>query len=183
MESKSPNLIAIGAVVAIILGLAMTVAGPGSRLDNAYSFLTNTTPAQSGQPIANAGAHDYHLIARQDAIDNHIDGDLFVTQIQVESGFNPDAVSPMGAIGIAQIMPSTAAGWNVDPHDPVASLSAAAKAMAWYSQQYSGDYTKALSAYNYGYVRTNTAISNCGANWRACVPAETDRYIRAITGA
>jgi soluble lytic murein transglycosylase-like protein len=138
---------------------------------------------QSGQPQAQAaGATDYHAMARQDAIDNGLNPDLFVTQIQVESGFNPDAVSPMGAIGIAQIMPSTAAGWNVDPHDAVASLSAAAKAMARYYTDYQS-YPKALAAYNAGTDNLNRAVSNCGANWRACVPAETDRYIHAITGA
>src|SRR5207302_1257091 len=83
-----------------------------------------------------------HAIARQDAIDNGLNPDLFERQINQESGWNPNAVSQMGAIGIAQIMPRTAAGWNVDPHDPVASLSAAAKAMAWYQNHY-GSYEKA----------------------------------------
>jgi soluble lytic murein transglycosylase-like protein len=126
---------------------------------------------------------NYHQVARQDAIDNHIDPDLFERQINQESGFNPNAQSVMGAIGIAQIMPSTAKGWNVNPWNATDSLSAAAKAMAWYQNQYNGDYSKALSAYNYGYVRTNIALSNCGDNWKGCVPVETRNYISAVMGA
>jgi soluble lytic murein transglycosylase-like protein len=147
--------------------------------------------AQGGNPFAAAHqspvqdvsckALDYRCIARDDAIDNYISADLFERQINQESGFNPYAISPAGAIGIAQIVPSTAEGWGVDPHDPVASLAAAAKAMARYNNQY-GSYQKALSSYNCGTDCTNRAVSQCGANWRACVPVETDRYIRAIMG-
>jgi soluble lytic murein transglycosylase-like protein len=181
MESKSPSLIAIGAIVAIILGIVMTAAGPGSRLGNAYNYLTNTTPSQSGMSVANAGAHDYHQLARQDAMDNGIDPTLFERQINQESGWNPDAVSSMGAIGIAQIMSRTAAGWGVDPHDPVASLSAAAKAMAWYQNHY-GSFEKALAAYNCGTDTLNKAMAEYGADWRVGLPAETQRYIHAIVG-
>jgi len=122
---------------------------------------------------------DYHTLARQDAISNGINPDIFERQIQMESGFNPNAVSQAGAIGIAQIMPGTAAGWNVDPHDPVASLSAAATAMAHYYTTYQS-YPKALAAYNAGTSRLDMALARCGTSWRVCVPAETQRYIRAI---
>jgi soluble lytic murein transglycosylase-like protein len=131
--------------------------------------------------VANAGAHDYHALARQDALDNGIDPTLFERQINQESGWNPDAVSSMGAIGIAQIMSRTAAGWGVDPHDPVASLSAAAKAMAWYQNHY-GSFEKALAAYNCGTDTLNKAMAEYGADWRVGLPAETQRYIHAIVG-
>ena len=87
----------------------------------------------------------------------------------------------MGAIGIAQIMPRTAAGWNVDPRDPVASLSAAAKAMAWYQNHY-GSFEKALAAYNAGTDALDRAMAEYGADWRIGLPAETQRYIHAIVG-
>jgi soluble lytic murein transglycosylase-like protein len=144
--------------------------------------------SQGGNPFGNppvqntsCKSQDYRCIARDDAIDNYLDADWFEKQINQESGFNPNAVSPMGAIGIAQFMPATAAGLGIDPHDPVASLSAAASAMARYNNQY-GNYAKALAAYNCGTSCVNTAIARCGVSWRACVPAETDRYIRAIMG-
>ena len=181
MESKSPSLIAIGAIVAIILGIVMTAAGPGSRLDNAYNYLTNTSGQPNQLSVAGASAHDYHAIARQDAIDNGLNPDLFERQINQESGWNPNAVSQMGAIGIAQIMPRTAAGWNVDPHDPVASLSSAAKAMAWYQNHY-GSFEKALAAYNAGTDALDRAMAEYGADWRIGLPSETQRYIHTIVG-
>jgi soluble lytic murein transglycosylase-like protein len=119
-------------------------------------------------------------MARQDAIDNGIDPTLFERQINQESGFNPDAISSAGAIGIAQIMSSTASEWNVNPHDPVASLSAAAKAMAWYYHHY-GSYAKALSAYNGGSSKLNYCIANY-SDWLSCMPGETQRYVAAIGG-
>jgi soluble lytic murein transglycosylase-like protein len=170
-QQKSPSIIAIGAVVAILLGLVMAFMG-NPKVSGGINYLSTGNTAPSG---------DLHALARQDAIDNGISADLFERQINQESGFNPNAVSPMGAIGIAQIMPSTAQGWHVDPHDPIASLSAAAKAMTWYNNHY-GNYAKALAAYNAGTSTVDTAIAEYGASWRIGLPAETQRYITAIIG-
>ena len=120
----------------------------------------------------------YQSIAYQDAIDNGIPPDKFVKQIQVESGFNQYAVSPMGAIGIAQIMPDTASGWGVDPRDPSASLSAAAKAMSSYQNQY-GDYSKALVCYNAGCTALLRAENGCSYYYWCLLP-ETRHYIDMI---
>lgn len=108
---------------------------------------------------------------------------LFVRQIDVESGFDPDIVSPAGATGVAQIMPATAQGWGVDPLDPIASIDAAAKHMAEYVQKYGG-YENALRAYNAGpgaieasrnYDETNAYVAKIlqGAN-----PGGLDKPVR-----
>ena len=60
----------------------------------------------------------------------------FVRQINLESGFNPNAVSPSGAVGIAQSMPSTAAGLEVNPWDQIQALRSAAHLMARYAARY-----------------------------------------------
>ena len=57
----------------------------------------------------------YVAIARQDAINAGISPDYFTRQINLESGFNPNASSPSGAVGIAQFLPSTAAGLGINP--------------------------------------------------------------------
>lgn len=95
--------------------------------------------------------------ARQAAIRHGINPALFTAQIKQESGFNPKARSKSGAIGIAQIMPSTARAWRVNPHDPKQALNAAAKAMSSYVRTYKkqGHDTLAaqklaLAAYNAG---------------------------------
>ena len=125
----------------------------------------------------------YVAIARQDAINVGISPDYFVRQINLESGFNPNAVSPAGAVGIAQFLPSTAAGLGFDPYDPIAALNGAAHLMASYNHNYGGDYAKALAAYNGGPGAVQNAVNGCGeANWMNCLPGETRNYIRTIMG-
>lgn len=113
---------------------------------------------------------DWQTATRKAAEKYGLDPDVFERQIRQESSFNPNAVSGAGAIGIAQIMPATAAGWGVNPHDPAASLDAAAKHMAQYVKQY-GSYRDALVAYNAGPGKVGQAL-----------PAETQDYIRTILG-
>ena len=124
----------------------------------------------------------YVAIAQQDAIAVGISPDYFVRQINAESGFNPNSVSPAGAVGIAQFLPSTAAGLGVNPWDPIQALRGAARLMASYAQNYGGDYAKALAAYNGGSGTVQYAVTNCGANWLNCLPGETRHYINVIMG-
>lgn len=116
----------------------------------------------------------YEPIARAAARRYGFPEDVYVRQVNQESGFNPRAGSPAGAQGINQIMPGTARGWGVDPWDPVASLDAGAKAMAKYYKDY-GDLGMALAAYNAG----PGAVNQYGG-----VPPydETRRYLAAILG-
>lgn len=118
---------------------------------------------------------DYRAAAAAAAKKYGYDPGYFTRQIGAESNFNPNAHSPAGAQGIAQIMPGTARGWGVNPRDPLASLDAAAKAMSGYLRSYHGDYRKALAAYNAG----PGAVAKYGG-----VPpyAETQNYVNKILG-
>jgi soluble lytic murein transglycosylase-like protein len=122
----------------------------------------------------------YVALARQDAIDVNIPPDLFIRQINLESGFNPNAISPAGAIGIAQFMPGTAADLGINPYDPVSSLRGAAGLMSHYVEWYGGNYAKALAAYNAGPGTVNWAVWEGGWNWQAYLPYETRAYIRIV---
>ncbi len=126
----------------------------------------------------------YVDLAAQYAIAAGIPPALFQQQIKVESGYNPNAVSPAGAIGIAQFMPATAAGLTppLDPTDPVASLAAAAQYMASKTKQFGGDYKKALASYNAGDGAVNAAVAAHGDNWLQFMPSETFKYVQSITG-
>jgi hypothetical protein len=124
----------------------------------------------------------YVTIAQQDAKAVGIPPDYFARQIEQESGFNPNAVSPSGAVGIAQFLPSTAAGLGINPWDPIQALRGAATMMANYARQYGGDYAKALAAYNGGSGTVQSAVNNCGANWLNCLPGQTRHYIYIIMG-
>ena len=75
---------------------------------------------------------------------------LLAAQLMAESNFNPNAVSPAGAQGIAQFMPATAASYGLDdPFDAIASIEAQARMMARLLRQF-GSVELALAAYNAG---------------------------------
>ena len=97
---------------------------------------------------------------------------LLAAQLMAESGFNPRAVSPAGARGIAQFMPGTAASYGLrDPFDPVASIDAQAHLMSDLLRQFRS-VPLALAAYNAG----PGAVSGC-----RCIPyAETRAYVTRI---
>jgi hypothetical protein len=90
----------------------------------------------------------WRSLAAQDARAAGLDPNIFLRQINQESGFNPNARSGAGAVGIAQIVPRYHP--NVNPSDPYASLKYAANYMASLVHQYGGSYQKALSVYNSG---------------------------------
>jgi hypothetical protein len=119
--------------------------------------------------VDNACVADWQAEARRAAKRYGLDPGIFSRQIKQESGFNPNARSPAGALGIAQIMPATARGWGVNPLDPAAALNAAAKNMASYVRRYGG-YENALRAYNAG--PGNIARSHGFS--------ETNAYVNAI---
>jgi hypothetical protein len=74
---------------------------------------------------------------------------LLAAQLNAESGFDPNAVSPDGAIGLAQFLPSTATSVGIDPHDPIDSINGMAKLMSHYFKTY-GNWQSALYAYHDG---------------------------------
>ena len=142
-----------------------------------------TQVAASGYqgPTITLSHSQYVAIAEQDATNAGISPVYFTRQIQVESGFNPNAYSPGGAEGIAQFEPGTAAGLGINPWDPIQALQAAAQMMANLYHQY-GDYAKALAAYNAGSANLNNAVRSCGSSWLSCMPAETQHYVATIMG-
>lgn len=168
--SSSSGLESLG-WIAVLIGIL--VLAPALMMTSHHPSTSTTTTTLQG------GSSDYRAMARQDAINAGINPDYFVNQINQESGFNPDAISPVGAIGIAQIMPATASEWNVDPHDPVASLRVASQRMSWYQNYFSGDYAKALAAYNCGIGCLDSASKRC-LYYFYCLPQETRAYIQAI---
>ncbi len=77
--------------------------------------------------------------------------DLLTAMAQQESGFNPDAVSRTGAMGIMQIMPATASELELEhPFDAYENIMAGADYIAQKLEQYNGNLDKALAAYNAG---------------------------------
>lgn len=116
----------------------------------------------------------YMQMARDAARRNNVPEDLFLRLVQQESGWKAAARSHKGAIGLAQLMPGTAATLGVNPHDPYENLEGGAR---YLSQQYRtfGSWRLALAAYNAG----PGAVQKYGG-----VPPykETRNYVRVIWG-
>lgn len=128
------------------------------------------------------GPSYYQTLARQDAQQAGIRPDIFARQMNQESGFQPFVVSSAGAIGMAQFMPTTAAGIGLNPWNPVASLQVAARYMANKLAFYVGDYSKALASYNAGGGAVAAAVDQYGSDWLAHMSTETRGYVRNILG-
>ena len=103
----------------------------------------------------------------------NVSGALLAAQLMAESGFDPRAVSPAGAQGIAQFIPSTAASYGLhDPFDPEAAIDAQAHLMSDLLRRFRS-VPLALAAYNAG----PGAVSACGC---AGPYAETRAYVARI---
>ena len=112
--------------------------------------------------------------------------------VAVESGFNPQALSPKGARGLWQFMPHTARRYRLvvslerdDRLDPVKSTYAAADYLKDLYAQF-GNWPLALAAYNAGEDRVEQALERAGARdfWTlrqtSALPEETRRYVPAV---
>jgi len=161
---------------------APTAHAHAAQHSTAYT-VTSTNPSQmTTVPVSYSVSNDYASIARQAATSAGISPDLFVRQIQQESGFNPGAVSPAGAVGIAQFMPATAASMGVNPYDPTSALYGGARLMAQLNNEFGGNYAKALAAYNGGPGAVIAAQNAGGANWLSFCPTESQNYVHIIMG-
>src|SRR6266478_192922 len=111
----------------------------------------------------------------QAAARHNVDPSLVRAVVKVESNFNPNAVSRKGAMGLMQLMPSTARSLKVkNPFDPEQNVDAGVRHLKQLLENYGGDVNLTLAAYNAG----------SGAEARSSgIPrfAETQNYVRRIT--
>lgn len=92
---------------------------------------------------------DYQSYADQAAAKFGIPQQIFSSLINTESNWNANAVSSAGAVGLTQLLPSTAASLGVDPHDPLQNIAGGADYLASLFKQF-GNWPDALAAYNIG---------------------------------
>jgi soluble lytic murein transglycosylase-like protein len=150
------------AMLAASMGHATpALAEPATAFSRQLQGLYPINPAKRRQyaPLIEAAARRYRL-----------DPALLHAVISAESGYEPDAVSPRGAIGLMQLMPETATELGVNPWDPAANIDGGARHLARLKRQYP-DIRLALAAYNAG----EGAVSR----HRRTIPPypETRRYV------
>ncbi len=109
------------------------------------------------------------------------DANLLKAIVQVESGFNPKAVSPKGAVGLMQVMPATARGLGVDGpsgalFDPARNLDTGARYLRQLMDRFVNRPDLAIAAYNAG----ETAVMRHGYG----IPPypETQAYVKNVLG-
>ena len=109
-----------------------------------------------------------------------VDPNLALAVARQESGFNQAARSPVGAIGVFQLMPATAKWLGVDPYNIEQNIEGGIRYLSQLLAQYGNDVNRALAAYNWGPGNLARAIANYGEQWIAHAPAETKNYVASI---
>lgn len=156
------------------MGNLQTVDGkPATLTGNLTGSFAPMNPFSDGAVTGQATPALKQMI-QQAARQAGVDENLFDALVSTESNYDPKARSRAGAMGLAQLMPDTAAGLGVtDPFDPAQNLKGGAQYLAQLLQQF-GDARLALAAYNAGPSRVIKA-----GNQVPDIP-ETKRYVDKI---
>ena len=154
-----PSLPALIFAAVVLTGLGLMAAAPFRDGLNGPAILI---PASMLKQVDAAAAAE------------GIDPDLMRAMIQCESRYDPMAKSPMGSIGLMQLMPQTAVrfgvtdAWQVDQN-----LKGGAKYLRFLLERYQGDTVRAVTAYNAG----ENAVDRAGS----VAPTEESRlYAKAV---
>ena len=119
-----------------------------------------------------AQAHARHPGLRRAGISPVEWGALFRANIAIESNFRQSARSPVGAIGLGQLMPRTAQSLGIDPHDPSENLDGSARYLLMQLEEF-GSVPLALAAYNAG--------PDAVARYQSIPPyRETQEHVRKV---
>lgn len=111
----------------------------------------NSAPSFRSHAIPTHSAADLNQVVNSASAAYHLDPDLVNSVIHAESGFNSHALSPKGARGLMQLMPSTASALGVsDAFDPEANVGGGSRYLRELLERYNFDLVKALAAYNAG---------------------------------
>ena len=149
-------------------------AGPLAEVPAEIALVADyaaSRPSLAAQMVPAAYAAKIHeLAARFD-----LSPALLEAVVWQESRWRANAVSPVGARGLAQLMPGTARELGVNPDDPFANLEGGARYLRQQLDRFDGDVEKALAAYNAGPGRVIAAGG---------IPAirETQMYVASVMG-
>lgn len=157
---------------------AADAAGFSSALESALHPQAPVEPSADGAANAPAPVPPEQIdsLVNQNAQIWQVDPALIKAVIANESGFNANATSPVGAQGLMQLMPETAASLGVrNPYDPAQNVAGGTRYLRSMLDRFGGDARLAIAAYNAG----PGAVEKYGD-----VPpyAETKNYVENVLG-
>ncbi len=136
------------------------------------------TPTAADPKDRRPSVDDICRTLAQAAADNELPEEFFTRLIWQESRFDPTAVSPAGAQGIAQFMPRTAAARGlVNAFEPLQALQESASYLRELRTTFRGSLGLAAAAYNAGPGQVEAWLAG-----RRGLPFETQAYVRIVTG-
>jgi hypothetical protein len=173
---------------AILRWLAVVVAAalsqpPPARAEPQSASATSNEPAKAATNEAEPkgprpSVDEICRTLAQAAADNKLPEGFFTRLIWQESGFDPVAVSPAGAQGIAQFMPQTAAMRGLaNAFEPLQALRESASYLSELRTTFGGNLGLAAAAYNAGPGAVEAWLVG-----RRSLPAETLAYVHVVTG-
>jgi soluble lytic murein transglycosylase-like protein len=116
-----------------------------------FKVARSTESIRVTRPVSSAYRDNYDDLIVKHAQANNLRPDLVRAVVQVESGYNPGAVSPKGAMGLMQLMPATAAQLAVrSPFDPAENIRGGTAYLRQLLDRFQGNEELALAAYNAG---------------------------------
>ena len=145
----------------------------GAAPDNDFQEILDSSVKNTQKPNSVSRAEIDNLVAKY-ADKNGLDEDFVKAVINQESGFNPNATSKCGAMGLMQLMPSTAQGLGVvNAYDAEQNIEGGTKYLKGLMDRFGNDKSLALAAYNAG----PNAVKKYGG-----IPpyAETQNYVKNI---
>ena len=145
-----------------------------SALSGSQGSTSSVSGATSSDSIS--APEDLETYFKEASETYHVDVNLLKAIAKVESNFNPKATSSAGAMGVMQLMPSTAKGLGIrDAYDAHDNIMGGAKIISQNLKKYNGDLSLALAAYNAG----SGNVDKYGG-----IPpfTETQNYVKKVLG-
>lgn len=141
--------------------------------DKDFQNILDTKVNNKKNPTSISRSEINDLISKY-SYQNGLDEDFVKAVVNQESGFNPNATSHCGAMGLMQLMPSTAQGLGVtNAYDAEQNIEGGTKYLKGLMDRFNNDKSLALAAYNAG----PNAVKKYGG-----IPpyAETQNYVKSV---
>ncbi len=147
-------------------------AAPKAALEPGALALDTSKPSPAPRPLpkppggARPNRDQVQSMITEVARQYGVERQLVAAVVAAESNYNAHAVSPVGAVGLMQVMPATAADYGVDSHaalfDPKTNLKTGTRHLKRLLSKYQNDYGRVIMAYNAGegvVDRTNSNVT------------------------